>query len=158
MPGNETSDAVKFEGVTPILRVEDASRSVDYYVQKLGFKINFETPGLVSVSRDRCCLFLCEGDQGHPGSWVWVGVEDVDALFEQYRLNGVKVRNPPTNYAWTCEMQVEDLDGNILRLGSEPKSDQPVGEWLDMHGNRWAQSPAGKWTRVANPQTDDPKR
>jgi hypothetical protein len=57
----------------------------------------------------------------------WVGVEDVAALFEQYRLNGVKVRNPPTNYAWTGEMQAEDLDGNILRLGSEPKSDQTVG-------------------------------
>ncbi len=151
MPASERSDPVKFEGVTPILRVEDVARSVDYYVQKLGFKINFQTPGFVSVSRDRCCLFLCEGDQGHPGSWVWVGVDDVDALFEQYRQAGVRVRNPPTNYAWACEMQVEDPDGNILRLGSEPKSNQPVGEWLDMRGNRWAQAAAGEWTRSAEP-------
>jgi hypothetical protein len=34
-------------------------------------------------------------------------------------------------------MQVEDLDVNILRLGSDPKPDQPTGEWLDMYGNRW---------------------
>lgn len=157
MSGSETSDAVKFEGVTPILRVEDIARSVDYYVQKLGFEIDFQTPGFVSVRRDRCCLFLCEGDQGNPGSWVWVGVEDVDALFEQYRQAGVHVRNPPTNYAWAREMQVEDPDGNVLRLGSESKSDQPVGEWLDMRGARWAQSQAGEWTRVSNPSPGDPK-
>jgi len=158
MSDREAADAVKFEGVTPILRVQDAARSADYYVQKLGFKIDFQTPDFVSVSRDRCCIFLCEGDQGNPGSWVWVGVGDVDALFEEFRQAGARVRNPPTNYAWTCEMQVEDPDGNILRLGSEPKSDQPVGEWLDMHGNRWAQSPAGDWTRVPNPSSDDSKR
>jgi hypothetical protein len=34
-------------------------------------------------------------------------------------------------------MQVEDLDGNILRLGSEPHEGEPFGEWLDMHGFRW---------------------
>ena len=151
MSDNATSNAVKFEGVTPILRVQDVSRSVDYYVQTLGFKIDFETPGLVSVKRDRCCIFLCEGDQGNPGSWVWVGVEDADALFEEYRRNGARIRHPPTNYQWACEMQVEDLDGNILRLGSEPKSDQPVGEWLDMRGDRWAKSPADEWARVPKP-------
>ncbi|MGH7452221.1 MAG: hypothetical protein ACRENG_12815 [bacterium] len=45
-------------------------------------------------------------------------------------------------------MQIEDLDGNVLRFGSEPKTDQPFGEWLDMHGDHWVMSPAGGWTRV----------
>jgi hypothetical protein len=35
-------------------------------------------------------------------------------------------------------MQVEDLDGNVLRLGSEPKENEPFGEWLDMNGRVWA--------------------
>jgi hypothetical protein len=34
-------------------------------------------------------------------------------------------------------MQVEDLDGNVLRFGSEPRPGEPDGEWLDMHGRRW---------------------
>jgi hypothetical protein len=46
-------------------------------------------------------------------------------------------------------MQVEDLDGNVLRMGSDQKADQPVGEWLDMHGNRWSMSSSGEWRRVA---------
>lgn len=48
-----------------------------------------------------------------------------------------KIRHPPTNYSWALEMQVEDLDGNILRLGSDPRAGEPDGEWLDMYGNRW---------------------
>jgi len=74
--------------------------------------------------------------------------EDADALFDEYRTKGAKVRHPPTNYSWAYEMQVEDLDGNILRLGSDPKRDQAIGEWLDMRGDRWALSPAGEWARV----------
>jgi hypothetical protein len=34
-------------------------------------------------------------------------------------------------------MQVEDADGNVLRLGSEPKKDEPFGPWLDMDGRTW---------------------
>ena len=139
--------SVKFEGVTPILRVRSIEASIDYYVQRLGFKIDWQTPMFVSVSRDKCHIFLSEGDQGHAGSWVWCGVEDAEALFDEYRANGAKLRHPPTNYAWAYEMQVEDLDGNVLRLGSEPKENESLGEWLDMQGVRW-NFVDGEWTRV----------
>jgi predicted enzyme related to lactoylglutathione lyase len=143
-----TTTAIGFEGVTPILRVQNVSASIDYYVQKLGFKIDWQTPIFASVSRDRCHIFLSQGDQGRPGSWVWIGVEDAEALLSEYQAKGAKIRHPPTNYAWAYEMQVEDPDGNILRLGSDQKTDLPIGEWLDMDGVRWIQSPSGEWTRV----------
>jgi hypothetical protein len=63
-----------------------------------------------------------------------VGVDDADALLHEYRATGAKIRHAPTNYPWAYEMQVEDLDGNVLRLGSEPKTSEPAGEWLDMRG------------------------
>jgi catechol 2,3-dioxygenase-like lactoylglutathione lyase family enzyme len=138
-----------FEGVCPILRVKSLAASIDYYVLKLGFKIDWQTPFFASVSRGRCHIFLSQGDQGNPGSWVWIGVEDADALFNEYRAKGAHVRHPPTNYSWAYEMQVQDLDGNILRLGSDSKSDQPIGEWLDMDGDRWTMSSSGEWMRAA---------
>ncbi len=82
------------------------------------------------------------------GTWVWIGVADVESLFDEYKRKGANVRHPPTNYLWAYEMQIEDPDGNVLRLGSEPKEDQPVGNWLDMHGRSWAMSPDGGWRRV----------
>lgn len=126
-----------FGTATPILRIGSLSASIDYYVQILGFKVDWQQSGFASVSRDRCCLFLCEGDQGHFGTWVWIGVPDAEALFEQYRIAGARVRLPPTNYPWALELHIEDPDGNVLRLGSDPKKDEPFGEWLDMRGERW---------------------
>jgi hypothetical protein len=141
--------AVGFEGVTPVLRVQSVTASAGYYVQKLGFKVDWKAPYFVSVSRDRCHIFLSEGDQGHAGGWVWIGVEDAGALFDEYRGCGANIRNPPTNYDWAYEMQVEDLDGNVLRMGSEPKEGEPIGEWLDMQGHRW-KFEAGAWVRTKN--------
>lgn len=130
-------DPVRFEGVTPVLPVRSLSASIAYYVDVLGFKVDWQHPGIfASVSRDRHCIFLCEGDQGHPGTWVWMGVTDAQALCEEYRAKGAKIRHPPTNYGWAFEMQVEDLDGNVLRLGSDSKLDEPYGEWLGMSGDR----------------------
>jgi catechol 2,3-dioxygenase-like lactoylglutathione lyase family enzyme len=140
--------AVGFEGVTPVLRVSSVRASIDYYLAKLGFKLDWEQGGFASVTRGQCCLFLSQGDQGNPGSWVWVGVEDAEALFDEYRASGAKLRHPPTNYPWALEMQVEDLDGNVLRLGSDPRKGEPEGEWLDMYGNRWIRTPEGRVERL----------
>jgi catechol 2,3-dioxygenase-like lactoylglutathione lyase family enzyme len=133
-----------FGGAIPIFRVESVDAALDHYVNVLGFKVNWKTPGFVSVSRDRCSIFLCEGDQGHPGTWTWIGVNDAEALCTEYRGKGARIRHPPTNYAWAYEMQVEDPDGNVLRFGSEPKAAEPFGEWLDMHGRVWPPNPLEK--------------
>lgn len=137
MPDPTPPSRLPFGGVTPVLRVRNIAASRDYYVQTLGFKINFETADFISISRGRCNLFLCEGDQGHFGAWVWIDGKNVDALYEEYKAYGAKIRHSPTNYSWALEMQVEDLDGNVLRLGSDPRPAEPDGEWLDMRGQRW---------------------
>jgi catechol 2,3-dioxygenase-like lactoylglutathione lyase family enzyme len=133
--------AVGFEGVTPILRVRDMAASIEHYVGVLGFKLDWQSEYFSSVSRGRCHIFLSYGDQGHVGSWVWIGVEDAAALAEEYKSAGAKIRHAPTNYVWAYEMQVEDIDGNVLRLGSEPRENEPYGEWLDMDGKRWPPMP-----------------
>jgi hypothetical protein len=95
------------------------------------------------VSRGRCTIFLSEGDQGHAGGWVWIGVGDTGAVHEEYRRAGATIRHPPSSYPWAYEMQVADLDGNVLRIGSEPREDLPPGDWLDMEGRLWRRTPGG---------------
>ena len=116
-----TTVRTTFEHAHPILRVEDLARSLAYYVDVLGFS-NAEWGGddFTLVNRDGASIYLSEGDQGQPGTWVWLGVEDVDALYEEYRGSGATILHPPENYSWAREMKVEDPDGHVLRFGSEP--------------------------------------
>lgn len=138
----------KFEGVCPILRVSNLSDSKTYYLNVLGFKFDWEDNGvMISVSRDHCHIMLCQGCQGHFGTWVWVSVQDAEALHTEYISKGAKIRHKPTNYYWAVEMQVEDLDGNVLRFGSAPREGEPEGEWLDMNGDIWTKNPDGGWTK-----------
>jgi catechol 2,3-dioxygenase-like lactoylglutathione lyase family enzyme len=90
MPAIEhAATAIHFEGVTPIFTVKNIPASLDYYVKVLGFKVDWGgATGFASVSRDGCHIMLCEGDQGYPGAWVWIGVGDAGKVFEEYKANG----------------------------------------------------------------------
>lgn len=115
-----------FERANPILRVADMRASVSYYVEKLGFaNADWGNEFFTSVNRDGAGIYLCQGGQGHAGTWAWIGVEDVAKLYEEYTASGAKILRPPRNYPWAFEMHVEDPDGHVLRFGSEPKCDQP---------------------------------
>jgi predicted enzyme related to lactoylglutathione lyase len=119
----------KFECANPILSVADMARSVRYYVDVLGFtNADWGSDDFTSVNRDIAGIYLCHGDQGQPGTWAWIGVEDVEALYREYQASGANIRRPPTNYPWAYEMQVEDPDGHVLRFGSEPRADIPIAE------------------------------
>ena len=143
------AEAVVFGGVTPILRVADLETSLDYYVRALGFAIQWRDGGFAAVRRGDASVMLCEGDQGHRGTWLWLAVSDADALHEELRARGASIRHPPTNYPWgSRELQVSDPDGHVLRMGSDALPGEPIGEWLDSEGTRWAPQPGGGWRRV----------
>lgn len=116
------SARVYYEGSQPILRVENMESSLRFYVGVLGFKnAPWGNDDFTSVNRDRAGIYLCRGGQGRGGAWVWLGVEDVEVIYEDLKKRGVPIRMVPTNFSWALEMQVEDPDGNVLRLGSEPR-------------------------------------
>ena len=115
------------ENVTPILRVEDLEASRRYYIQTLGFSLDWDACGMISVSRDRASIMLCEGEQGQPGTWLWIGVEDADVFFAEFSAKGAHIRSPPQNFRWAYEFEVEDPDGHVLRFGSDPKPDPADG-------------------------------
>ena len=122
----------RFEHAEPILRVANLGASVRYYTETLGF-VNAEwaMEDFTLVSRDEAGIYLCEGHQGQPGTWVWVGVEDAMALYHEYVASGANIRQPPRNYPWALEIHVEDPDGHVLRFGSEPLRNRPFDTWLD---------------------------
>ena len=140
------SSPVRLRPAVPIFRVRDLEVSIDYYVERLGFQLQWRDDPLASVGRDRTSIMLSEGDQGQPGTWVWISAGNVDELYNELRERGARLRHPPTNYPWESrECQVTDPDGHVLRFAAELTEGEPLGEWLDGSGTRWMPQPDGTW-------------
>ena len=121
----------KLERIVPILNVKNLAASVDYYVNVLSFTKDWDwgdPPNFAGVSRDDCSIMLCEGGQGSAGTWIWIGVEDAETFYAEYKACGAAIHQTPTNYPWAYEFKIEDPDGHVLRIGSSPKADQPFVE------------------------------
>lgn len=143
------SSRVRLSAAVPIFRVDNLEVSIAYYVDRLGFRLEWRGDPLASVVRDRMSIMLSEGDQGQAGTWVWVAAGDVDELWEELRARGARLRHPPTNYDWgSRECQVTDPDGHVIRFAAESQPGDPPGDWLDGQGRRWTPQPDGSW-RIA---------
>lgn len=137
---------VTFGHCTPILRVADLEASLAYYTAVLGFTVDWRNRLFAQVTRGGAHLMLSQGDQGHAGTWVYVGVSDADALLAEIQPRGAIIRHPPTNYPWRArELHVSDPDGHVLRFGSDAPAGEPIGEWLDGDGVRWLPQSDGSW-------------
>jgi catechol 2,3-dioxygenase-like lactoylglutathione lyase family enzyme len=112
---------MKFECVVPILYSADVARSIDYYVNKLGFEDKWEwdsPPTFGGVSKGNVQIFFCKEGQGKPGTWLSVFVDDVDEFCKQAKAKGAKILSEPKSMEWNVrEMLVEDPDGHKIRFG-----------------------------------------
>jgi catechol 2,3-dioxygenase-like lactoylglutathione lyase family enzyme len=136
MPEHESSP-VAFKGVTPILRVASIEASLAYFADALRFTVQWQHGDFGAVARGDASLMLCEGEQGHAGTWVYIGVSDADEL----RARSAIIRHPPTNYPWgSRELHVTDPDGPVLRFGSDLREGEPMGEWMDSKGGAGCRS------------------
>ena len=117
----------RIESINPILNVSDMSRSLHFYIDILGFKnSDWGNDNFTCVLRDKSCIYLCKGSQGQAGTWIWVGFDgNIFELYEDLRLKDVTIRQAPRNYSWALEMDIEDPDGHVLRLGTDPDYNQP---------------------------------
>jgi PhnB protein len=120
------------QDVTPQFRITDAKASLAFYVDGLGFTVDWEhrfEPGMpvfMAVSRDGQSLFLSEhaGDARVGGAAYFV-VPDVDACAREFGSRGVTFVQPPQDMPWgPRELTVVDPDGNRLRFASGARGPQ----------------------------------
>src|SRR5678815_4795666 len=112
-----------FHAVVPILRSFDEGKAREFYIDWLGFKVDFEhrfEPGLplyMQVSRGDCVLHISEhhGD-ATPGSAVRILVDELEAFHAELQARPYKNYRPGlTDQEWgTREMGVTDGAGNRL--------------------------------------------
>jgi catechol 2,3-dioxygenase-like lactoylglutathione lyase family enzyme len=112
--------------VVPVLRIRALERSRRFYVDALGFEIDWEwrpephDPAFLQLSKAGLSLYLSEraGD-GPTGSAVYLYVSDVDAWHREAQDAGLAVETPPSDRPWgNREMSLLDPDGNRLVVAS----------------------------------------
>ena len=113
--------------VIPQLRSTQASRSLAFYVDQLGFAIDWQhqfEPGFplfFQLTRDGQTLFLTEhsGDC-EVGGAVYFRVPDARACHAAFAAHGVAATRAPEATPWgTVEFLLTDPDGNRLRFASD---------------------------------------
>jgi uncharacterized glyoxalase superfamily protein PhnB len=116
-----------FGKTTPILRIFDEKKAREFYVDFLGFTVDWEhrfepdTPLYMQVSKDRCVLHLSEhyGD-ATPGASMRIETGDVDAFQKLLTSKHYKYARPGVqDMPWgTRDMTVQDPFGNKLTFTS----------------------------------------
>ncbi len=121
--------ALSTQRVVPALRITDYDRSKAFYVDRLGFRVEWEHrfepnfPVFMAVARDGMQIYLTEhsGDC-QVGGLVHFLIEDVNAWYREFTARGVQLTELPNNDLGFLNMTVTDPDGNQLRF-MEPSKD-----------------------------------
>ena len=112
---------------TPILRIFDEAKAREFYVEFLGFTVDWEhrfepdLPVYLQLSRDGCVIHLSEhhGDCS-PGAAMRIETSDLDALHAELASKRYTYARPGIEaMPWgTREMSVKDPFGNRLTFTS----------------------------------------
>lgn len=116
-------------------QVKDVSRSVAFYTQQLGFKLDQKTlPAFAQVSIGNLKLILSgpgasgsrpmpDGHHQEPGGWnrVILQVADLPSRIETLKQSGLRFRNQMETGPGGTQIQLEDPDGNPIELFEPPR-------------------------------------
>jgi catechol 2,3-dioxygenase-like lactoylglutathione lyase family enzyme len=110
--------------VVPALRITDYRRSKTFYVDGLGFAVEWEhrfephLPVFAQVTREGMTIFLTAHTGDCPvGGLVHFYVPDVDACCAEFESRGVAIPHPPSeDIPGLRDMTILDPDGNKLRF------------------------------------------
>ena len=108
--------------------VSDQARSLDFFTEKLGFKIVTDQPFddkqrwielRIGNSESRLVLFTPPGQEDRIGGFFngSLACDDCEATYRQLKARGVEVSEPKKE-PWGTYMIVKDPDGNQFVVGS----------------------------------------
>jgi uncharacterized glyoxalase superfamily protein PhnB len=128
-----TREAVAVRGLqTVYITVRNFQRSLEFYRQVLGIQEERIIPWGVERDEKGAFFELPDGTRiiisyelPHAAAprrqylWLELQAEDPQALYEQLRLSGIKIKSPPYKSAGgSMAFDVTDPDGNDVRIGT----------------------------------------
>ena len=114
------------ERAVPILPADDLQVAKEFYVERLGFCVRFDTSadgrtGLLGLERGTIALTIDCPMRGHGrDACVGLEVDDADALYAAWHAK-VDIRRPPRDEAWGARtFDVLDPFGNTIFVMGHP--------------------------------------
>lgn len=111
------------EKIVPVLQIDDAEIAKDFYLNKLGFVLDFEWrhepgfPVFMGVEKGDLYLHLSEHGKGHSGTEVYVFVKDISVWHSRCLQYDVVLDHEPQKMPWgNTDMLVVDPFRNSLRF------------------------------------------
>lgn len=105
----------------PSLVVSDVHSAVEFYTNKLGFRVAFtsgDPPTFAGVNLGKVQMFLEQGEPSPKGCAVYFVVGDADELYEFHRSNGAEIAVPLDDRPYGLrDYGVRDLHGYHLSFG-----------------------------------------
>ncbi|MCY3413118.1 MAG: VOC family protein [Candidatus Heimdallarchaeota archaeon] len=119
----------------PYLFVSDIQQAANYYKEKLGFSFSQywgDPPSFVMMYRGGITIMLSllplsdkypdmlqpnrKRDHHAWDAYIWIGKQDIEALYQEFVNNGVTIASKPTkkDYYGMYEMEVMDPFGYVL--------------------------------------------
>tara|TARA_R110001599_G_scaffold43151_4_gene129514 strand:+ start:275 stop:874 length:600 start_codon:yes stop_codon:yes gene_type:complete len=124
LPQEQTPALVKFDKPIPILRMFDEAKAREFYLEFLGFSVEFEhrfeadLPLYLGISRNGLQLHISEhhGDAS-PGATVFVPMHNIELLRDELRGKGYGYGRPDiVQQGWGQVLEVYDPFGNRIRF------------------------------------------
>jgi uncharacterized glyoxalase superfamily protein PhnB len=116
----------------PILRMFDVVKAKEFYIDWLGFKIEFEhqfeenTPYYIGITKDDIKIHLSEhyGD-ATPGSKVFIVCNEIEKYYAELQSRPYKYYRPclEKTFYGTLEISVQDPFGNKLSFNEYLKEE-----------------------------------
>ena len=112
---------IECEKIHAGLAVGDIPTAVEFYTQKLGFKLAFtwgDPPSFASVNLGKVQMFLQKGTPDPQGCTVYFLVGDADQLYEFHRAQGIEIAKEIGDREYGIrDYVVRDLHGYYLSFG-----------------------------------------
>ncbi len=111
-----------------ILAVQDLRRSTEFWMTTLGFARDFGdgsdgwswlSRGGFAVGLGECANEPAASTLGDHSYVAYVTVDDVDALYDEFRARGASLQAPPSSKPWGMrEFALRTPDGHRLTFGA----------------------------------------
>ena len=119
-----TNEPTMFD-VAPVLCVTKVREAMDYFVDRLGFRVEGtagDLPSWASLRRDGIAIMLVCGNYPPPAQdWAaYIYVRNVDALYAEFQRRGAVLTGPPQDKPYrNREIEARLPDGRLIAFGQD---------------------------------------